>query len=44
MYQYFRKFPDQEKFAGMLKTAGFRFVKYENYSFGVAAVHSGYKL
>ncbi|XP_023348245.1 uncharacterized protein LOC111716962 [Eurytemora carolleeae] len=47
-YQYLvesiRKFPDQEKFAGMLKNAGFRFVKYENYSFGVAAVHSGYKL
>jgi 2-methoxy-6-polyprenyl-1,4-benzoquinol methylase len=47
-YQYLvesiRKFPDQDRFAGMLKEAGFRFVKYENFTFGVAAIHSGYKL
>eukprot|EP00088_Acartia_fossae_P031506 TRINITY_DN32378_c0_g1_i1.p1 TRINITY_DN32378_c0_g1~~TRINITY_DN32378_c0_g1_i1.p1 ORF type:complete len:285 (+),score=-12.68 TRINITY_DN32378_c0_g1_i1:29-883(+) len=47
-YQYLvesiRKFPDQERFAGMIQDAGFRFVKYENLTFGVAAIHSGFKL
>lgn len=47
-YQYLvesiRNFPDQDTFAGMIKEAGFRFVTYENLTFGVAAIHSGFKL
>jgi len=47
-YQYLvesiRKFPDQETFAEMIRSAGFGFVKYENFTFGVAALHSGFKL
>jgi len=47
-YQYLvesiRQFPDQETFADMIRTAGFRFVDYENLTFGVAAIHSGFKL
>ena len=47
-YQYLvesiRQFPDQETFAKMIREAGFRFVDYENLSFGVAAIHSGFKL
>ncbi len=47
-YQYLvesiRKFPDQEKFATMIRQAGFSQVKYRNMTFGVAALHSGWKL
>merc|ERR1712156_963314 len=47
-YQYLvesiRQFPPQEEFAQMIKDAGFRFVDFENLTFGVAAVHSGFKL
>eukprot|EP00088_Acartia_fossae_P011461 TRINITY_DN1582_c0_g1_i12.p1 TRINITY_DN1582_c0_g1~~TRINITY_DN1582_c0_g1_i12.p1 ORF type:complete len:297 (+),score=15.94 TRINITY_DN1582_c0_g1_i12:31-921(+) len=47
-YQYLvesiRKFPDQDTFAEMIREAGFSFVTYEDYTFGVAAVHSGFKL
>ncbi len=47
-YQYLvesiRKFPDQETFAEMIRTAGFGQVKYRNLSMGVAALHSGWKL
>lgn len=47
-YQYLvesiRKFPDQDTFLGMLKTAGFENAKYRNLSMGVAALHSGWKL
>ena len=47
-YQYLvesiRKFPDQETFAAMIRTAGFGQVKYRNLSFGIAALHSGWKL
>jgi demethylmenaquinone methyltransferase/2-methoxy-6-polyprenyl-1,4-benzoquinol methylase len=47
-YQYLvesiRKFPDQEAFAAMLRTAGFDQVKYRNMTMGVAALHSGWKL
>ncbi|WP_172297694.1 bifunctional demethylmenaquinone methyltransferase/2-methoxy-6-polyprenyl-1,4-benzoquinol methylase UbiE [Pseudoruegeria sp. HB172150] len=47
-YQYLvesiRKFPDQETFAGMIRTAGFEQVKYRNLTMGVAALHSGWKL
>ena len=47
-YQYLvesiRKFPDQETFAAMIRTAGFGMVKYRNLSVGIAALHSGWKL
>lgn len=47
-YQYLvesiRKFPDQETFATMIRTAGFDQVKYRNLTMGVAALHSGWKL
>ncbi|MEM9317759.1 MAG: bifunctional demethylmenaquinone methyltransferase/2-methoxy-6-polyprenyl-1,4-benzoquinol methylase UbiE [Pseudomonadota bacterium] len=47
-YQYLvesiRQFPDQEHFASMIRAAGFDRVKYRNLTFGVAALHSGWKL
>jgi len=47
-YQYLvesiRRFPNQEEFANMIKAAGFRMVKYENLTFGVVAIHSGFKI
>jgi demethylmenaquinone methyltransferase / 2-methoxy-6-polyprenyl-1,4-benzoquinol methylase len=47
-YQYLvesiRKFPNQERFATMMRDAGFSQVKYRNLTFGVAALHSGWKL
>eukprot|EP00128_Syssomonas_multiformis_P012288 Colp12_sorted_trinity150504_noHs@20754 len=47
-YQYLvesiRKFPKQEDFCRMIETAGFEYVTYENLTFGVAAIHSGFKL
>ncbi|WP_425092227.1 bifunctional demethylmenaquinone methyltransferase/2-methoxy-6-polyprenyl-1,4-benzoquinol methylase UbiE [Tropicimonas sp. S265A] len=47
-YQYLvesiRNFPDQETFAGMIRLAGFEQVKYRNLTFGVAALHSGWKI
>ena len=47
-YQYLvesiRKFPDQETFAEMIRTAGFEQVRYRNLSLGIAALHSGWKL
>ena len=47
-YQYLvesiRKFPDQETFAAMIRTAGFAQVKYRNLSLGIAALHSGWKI
>jgi demethylmenaquinone methyltransferase/2-methoxy-6-polyprenyl-1,4-benzoquinol methylase len=47
-YQYLvesiRKFPDQETFAGMIRDAGFERVAYRNLSFGIAALHSGWKI
>lgn len=39
-----RKFPNQETFAEMIADAGFSVVEYKNLTFGVTAVHSGYKL
>ncbi|PVU87979.1 hypothetical protein BB559_005788 [Furculomyces boomerangus] len=41
-----RKFPDQETFSGIIKDAGFvSFGKgYEDLTFGVASIHTGYKL
>jgi demethylmenaquinone methyltransferase/2-methoxy-6-polyprenyl-1,4-benzoquinol methylase len=39
-----RKFPNQENFAAMIRQAGFGRVNYRNYSGGIAALHSGWKL
>ena len=47
-YQYLvesiRNFPQQETFKDMIREAGFKAVGYENLTFGVVAVHSGFKL
>jgi len=47
-YQYLvesiRKFPKQRKFERMIREAGFSHVTHENLTFGVVAVHSGFKL
>ena len=47
-YQYLvesiRRFPDQETFLQMIKTAGFENAKYRNLSLGIAALHSGWKV
>lgn len=47
-YQYLvesiRKFPDQDRFLEMVKTAGFENAKYRNLSMGIACLHSGWKL
>jgi demethylmenaquinone methyltransferase / 2-methoxy-6-polyprenyl-1,4-benzoquinol methylase len=39
-----RTFPNQERFADMIRKAGFRRVTYRNFSGGIAALHSGWKL
>lgn len=47
-YQYLvesiRRFPDQERFLGMIRDAGFEQARYRNMTGGVAALHSGWKL
>ncbi|XP_050067429.1 2-methoxy-6-polyprenyl-1,4-benzoquinol methylase, mitochondrial [Anopheles maculipalpis] len=47
-YQYLvesiRKFPPQHEFKMMIENAGFKCVQYENLTFGVVAIHSGFKL
>ena len=47
-YQYLvesiRQFPDQDTFAGMIRNAGFDNVSYRNMTFGVAALHAGWKI
>lgn len=47
-YQYLvesiRNFPTQEAFADMIREAGFRKVSYTNFTLGVCAAHSGFKL
>ncbi|KDR18513.1 2-methoxy-6-polyprenyl-1,4-benzoquinol methylase, mitochondrial [Zootermopsis nevadensis] len=47
-YQYLvesiRRFPNQEDFKAMIEDAGFCQVNYENISFGIVAIHSGFKL
>ena len=47
-YQYLvesvRKFPDQKLFASMIAKAGFEKVSFRNYTGGVAALHSGWKI
>ncbi len=47
-YQYLvesiRRFPKQETFADMIKTAGFERVTFRNLTGGIAAIHSGWRL
>uniref|UniRef100_A0A1B6CR76 2-methoxy-6-polyprenyl-1,4-benzoquinol methylase, mitochondrial n=1 Tax=Clastoptera arizonana TaxID=38151 RepID=A0A1B6CR76_9HEMI len=47
-YQYLvesiRQFPNQEDFKKMIQMAGFKYCSYENLTFGVVAIHSGFKL
>ncbi|CAK6959810.1 -methoxy-6-polyprenyl-1%2C4-benzoquinol methylase, mitochondrial [Scomber scombrus] len=47
-YQYLvesiRKFPNQEEFKSMIEDAGFYCVQYYNFTGGVVAIHSGFKL
>jgi demethylmenaquinone methyltransferase / 2-methoxy-6-polyprenyl-1,4-benzoquinol methylase len=47
-YQYLvesiRNFPDQDRFAAMIRDAGFENVAYRNLSMGIAALHSGWKI
>ena len=47
-YQYLvesiRNFPDQETFLSMIRRAGFEQARFRNLSFGIAALHSGWKL
>ena len=47
-YQYLvesvRKFPDQETFLAMVRSAGFENAKYRNLSMGIACLHSGWKI
>jgi demethylmenaquinone methyltransferase / 2-methoxy-6-polyprenyl-1,4-benzoquinol methylase len=39
-----RRFPNQERFAAMIREAGFARVSYRNLSGGIAAIHSGWRL
>ena len=39
-----RRFPRQEKFAGMIRGAGFARVSYRNLTGGIAAIHSGWRI
>jgi demethylmenaquinone methyltransferase / 2-methoxy-6-polyprenyl-1,4-benzoquinol methylase len=39
-----RRFPDQETFAAMIRSARFETVSYRNLTGGVAAMHSGWKI
>ncbi|PHS23623.1 MAG: bifunctional demethylmenaquinone methyltransferase/2-methoxy-6-polyprenyl-1,4-benzoquinol methylase [Robiginitomaculum sp.] len=47
-YQYLvesiRQFPDQDRFADMMRAAGFSNVGYTNFSGGVAALHTGWAI
>ena len=47
-YQYLvesiRRFPDQERFLGMVQAAGFGNARYRNLSMGIACLHSGWKI
>jgi len=47
-YQYLvesiEQFPSQERYKKMIKDAGFKLVTYNNLTFGVVAIHSGFKL
>lgn len=47
-YQYLvesiRQFPKQAEFAKLIEDAGFKYVSYTNYTGGIVAVHTGYKI
>ncbi|KAM8719663.1 hypothetical protein ACLKA7_005830 [Drosophila subpalustris] len=47
-YQYLvesiRRFPRQDQFKAMIEEAGFVHASYENLTFGVVSIHSGFKL
>jgi 2-methoxy-6-polyprenyl-1,4-benzoquinol methylase len=47
-YQYLvesiRQFPDQETFKSLIEQQGFKAVTYTNLTFGIAAIHSAFKL
>lgn len=47
-YQYLvesiRKFPKQEEFKQLIEDSGFSCVNYEDLTFGVCSIHSGFKL
>ncbi|HEY4163679.1 MAG TPA: bifunctional demethylmenaquinone methyltransferase/2-methoxy-6-polyprenyl-1,4-benzoquinol methylase UbiE [Dongiaceae bacterium] len=47
-YQYLvesiRRFPSQDRLAGMITEAGFQQVSYRNLSAGIAALHSGWRI
>jgi ubiquinone/menaquinone biosynthesis C-methylase UbiE len=47
-YQYLvesiRKFPKQDELLNMMKKEGFSCCTYVNFTFGVVAVHTGFKL
>jgi demethylmenaquinone methyltransferase/2-methoxy-6-polyprenyl-1,4-benzoquinol methylase len=47
-YQYLiesiRRFPSQDRFARMIRDAGFARVTYRNLSGGIAAIHSGWRI
>jgi demethylmenaquinone methyltransferase/2-methoxy-6-polyprenyl-1,4-benzoquinol methylase len=47
-YQYLvesiRRFPNQTRFADMIRAAGFRRVEHRNLTGGIAAIHSGWKV
>jgi demethylmenaquinone methyltransferase/2-methoxy-6-polyprenyl-1,4-benzoquinol methylase len=47
-YQYLvesiRKFPNQRDFAAMITKAGFSRVNFTNYTGGIAALHSAWKI
>lgn len=47
-YQYLvesvRKFPDKQKFADMIRAAGFENVSHRSFTGGVVALHSGWKI
>ena len=47
-YQYLvesiRKFPDQDTLSDMIINEGFKQVKYRDLTFGIAALHSGWKI
>lgn len=38
-----RRFPPQQRFAGMIRSAGFDLVRYRNLSGGIAALHSAWR-
>jgi ubiquinone/menaquinone biosynthesis methyltransferase len=39
-----RNFPDQERFSKMISDAGYQNVSYQNLAFGVATIHTAYKI